>query len=329
MTAAPTVSVIIVNYNAGDRLVRCLQALDAQTFRSFETIVIDNGSSDASMASAREAAPWARFIEAGENLGFAAGNNRAAEHAQGDWLALLNPDAYAQPDWLERMMAAIARHPDAWAFGSTQWEADRPDRLDGAGDVLHVLGVPYRGNFGWPVASAPPEGECFAPCAAAALYRADVFRQLGGLDERFFCYCEDVDLGFRIRLAGGRTIQVADAIVAHEGSGIAGRYSAFSVYHGNRNRIWMAYKCMPAAIYWPMWPVRLVANGCYLGRAFMKGVGGVYWRALRDGYRGLAAFRSDRKRIQAERTVSALAVARALTWSPLKLIRRAAKPLSD
>ncbi len=323
---APAISVIIVNYNAGPRLARCLSALAAQTFTDFEAIVIDNGSEDGSLTQARSAAPWASFIEAGENLGFALGNNRACQTARGTWLAFLNPDAYARPDWLERLMAATRRHGDVDAFGSTQIEAANPDRLDGAGDVLFVLGVPYRGHLGWPIESLPPESECFAPCAAAALYRASAFWSVGGFDERFFCYCEDVDLGFRLRLAGMRAVQVPDAIVDHEGSAISGRASAFTVYHGNRNRIWLMYKNMPGAIYWPMWPLRLAANAVFLARAFARGVGPTYWRALRDGYAGLSQLRAVRRQTQADRRANTCDIARALTWSPLRLIRRAADP---
>ncbi len=330
----PAVSVVIVNYNSGPRIEKCLRALAAQTFRDFEIVIIDNASSDQSLASARSVAGSletdVRFLEAGGNLGFAAGSNRAVQAARGAWLAFLNPDAYAAPDWLEKLNAARERYPVADAFGSTQLVEEDPSIIDGAGDVYHILGVPYRGHFGWPADQLPPTGECFAPCAAAALYRAETFRALGGFDETFFCYGEDVDLGFRLRLAGGRCIQVADAVVHHEGSGITGRYSDFTVFHGNRNRIWTLYKNMPGPLLWPLLPVQLAANLYLLARSFSVGIGPAYWRAMKAGYGGIGAVWPRRRAVQRARRVSLGELARALSWSPLKVSRRAAaiRPLA-
>ena len=325
----PVASVIIVNFNSGGRLARCLAALAAQTRRDFETIVIDNQSSDGSERSARD--PTVRLVEAGSNLGFAAANNRAAEGAKGDWLIFLNPDAYPEPDWFARLLEGARRYPFADAFGSAQLDAKDPARLDGAGDVMHVLGIAYRGGFGWPAASLPPDGECFAPCAAAAMYRRARFIALGGFDERFFCYGEDVDLGFRLQLAGGRAVQLAGARVLHEGSGVTGRYSDFTVYHGNRNRIWLTYKNMPAEIYWPLAPLRLLVDLYLLARAFSAGVGRSYWRALRDGYGRLPEFADARRDIQKSRKAGLARIASMLAWSPHYVSRRAPRlaPVAD
>ncbi len=325
----PTVSVIIVNYNAGDRLQRCLEHLAQQTFQDFDVIVIDNASDDASIDLAKTVSLPApihgvTFIDAGANLGFAAGNNRAAEGAKGDWLAFLNPDAYPASDWLEKLIAATDLYPSVDAFGSTQLDDADPTIIDGAGDVFHVFGVPYRGHYGWPAETLPPTGECFAPCAAAALYRKSTFDALGGFDESFFCYGEDVDLGFRLRLASGRAVQVADAIVRHEGSGVTGRYSDFTVYHGNRNRIWTTYKNMPGLLYWPLTPFQLAVNLYLLARAFTVGIAPAYWRALKDGYVGLPKLSQKRRAIQRGRRVALRDLAGALTWAPWKVSRRQA-----
>ena len=318
------VTVIIVNYNSGERLRRCLEALAVQTFKNFETIIIDNASEDGSRAAAETSDDAVKLIRSETNLGFAAANNLGAGHARGRWLATLNPDAYPQPEWLENLLGATTRHPQAAAFGSTQITDANPQILDGAGDVFHMLGIPYRGHFGRNIEALPPEGECFAPCAAAALYRRDVFDAVGGFDERYFCYCEDVDIGFRIRLAGWSAIQVPTAKVAHEGSGVTGRYSDFTVYHGNRNRIWTAYKNIPGALYWALFPVQLAANTYFLVRAAMNGMGRPYWRALVDGYKALPSFGAARRQIQKGRKISMIDAARAMTWSPLKLMQRAA-----
>ena len=320
----PRLTVIIVNYNAGDRLGRCLDRLSRQTFADFETIVVDNGSTDGSIIDARRRHPFASFDEAGANLGFAAANNRAAKTAAGDWLVFLNPDAYAEPDWLHELVAASDRYPWSDAFGSTQISALDPSIIDGAGDVFNVFGIAYRGHFGWPLESLPPEGECFAPCAAAAMYRKKTYEGLGGFDERFFCYGEDVDLGFRLRLSGGRAVQVRSARVLHEGSGLTGRSSEFSVYHGHRNRIWIAAKNLPGALYWMSAPLRAAADVALLARHVSRGLGGAYWRAMEDGYARAREFRKDplARRLREYSTLAD--VAAMIDWSILKLAKRQA-----
>ena len=323
--APPRYSVIIVNFNAGARLARCLDCLAAQSFRDFEIIVFDNNSRDQSIAQARERAPEARFILNPDNIGFAAANNRAAEVAAGQWLVFLNPDAYAEAEWIAALDAATYSYPGVDAFGSTQINADDPSVIDGAGDVLHILGIPYRGHFGWSTNKMPPEGECFAPCGAAAMYKKAAFDALGGFDERFFCYSEDVDLGFRLRLAGGRTVQLRNARVLHEGSGVTGRHSDFTIYHGHRNRIWMTYKNMPGLFYWPLWPLRRLADLYLLARSFSVGINKPYLKALRDGYGGLPALREDRLRLQRARRARLFDLAGAFAWSLFKVSRRQAK----
>ena len=320
----PRLTVIIVNYNAGDRLGRCLDCLARQTFADFETIVVDNGSADGSIEKARREYPFATYAEAGANLGFAAANNRAARAAAGEWLVFLNPDAYADPDWLAELVAASDRYPWADAFGSTQINAHDPSKIDGAGDVFHVLGIPYRGHFGWPVEKLPSEGECFSPCAAAAMYRKSVFDKLGGFDERFFCYGEDVDLGFRLRLSGGRAVQVHSARVLHEGSGVTGRRSEFSIYHGHRNRIWIAAKNFPGLLYWLSAPFRAAADFILLVKHALNGLGGAYWRALKDGYGRAHEFRTDPQARLLRGSKSGAEVGVMIEWSIMGLAKRQA-----
>ncbi|MEQ1931579.1 MAG: glycosyltransferase family 2 protein [Parvularculaceae bacterium] len=318
------IAVIIVNFDSGARLKRTLAALERQTFRDFEALVFDNASKDGSAEGIGFSSIRLRTIRHGANIGFAAANNRAVEEIDAEWVAFLNPDAYPEPDWLEELISATRRHPDVDAFGSTQIDAGDPTRLDGAGDAYHVFGVPYRGHFGWPVAKLPPEGECFAPCAAAALYRRATFRALGGFDETFFCYGEDVDLGFRLRAAGGKAIQAAAARVAHEGSGVTGRRSDFTVFHGHRNRIWTFVKNMPPEIFWPALPFHVLINLYLLGRLGLIGSGGAYMRAVTAAMKGLPAIWRARKAEQAKRKVPAGAIFRMLTISPIRLARRQA-----
>jgi len=321
----PRVTVVVVNYEAGDRLARCFDRLAAQTADVFDVVLVDNGSADGSTAAALERArPFdVEVVDPGGNVGFAAANNIAARRARGDFLALLNPDAYPEPDWLEQLLAVADRRPDVDAFGSLQIDAADPARLDGAGDVMHASGVYYRGGFGAPRASAPASGEVFAPCAAAALWRRETFLRLGGFDEAYFCYGEDVDLAYRLRLVGGRCLQANEARVLHEGSGLTGRRSEFSVRLGARNRIRGFIKNTPAPYFQLLAPLHAAANVFFLVRAVPLGVAGAYFAGCLEAVRSLGEALSARRETQRLRTAPARDIARAMTWSPLALLRRA------
>ena len=210
----PALSVIIVNYNSGDRLTRVFSALDRQTWRDFETLLVDNASSDDSASLAAEYPHLVTVKMSPVNTGFAGGVMIGATMAKGEWLVVLNPDAYPESDWLEKLMVAAMEYGPETLLGSVQLTEGEEDRLDGLGDVYHMSGVAWRGGFGKSAALTPVEDrEIFAPCFAAAAIHRERFLSLGGLDEDFFCYHEDVDFGFRHRLAGGRAVLVHDAIV--------------------------------------------------------------------------------------------------------------------
>jgi GT2 family glycosyltransferase len=322
---APRVSVLIVNYNSGAWLARCLAALCRQSLAAFEAIVVDNASRDDSLMRARAAIddPRIRFEALGDNLGFAAGNNRAARSARAPLLATLNPDAIPAPDWLERLLAAADAHPDVAMFGSTQRAAGDPTRFDGIGDAYFALGLPWRGGFGRALRPLPPRFESFAPCAAAALYRRDGFAALGGFDERYFCYVEDVDLAFRWRLAGGRALQVGDAVVDHAGGASAGAAATgFAAYHGARNLIWTFVKNMPAPLFWPLLPGHVALVALLLLRAAAVGELAAVWRGVVHAVAALPEIWAARRRAQAARRASAWRIAAALNWAPWRLIDR-------
>jgi GT2 family glycosyltransferase len=328
---APALSVLIVNYESGEDLRRCLAALAAQTRRDFEVVLVDNGSADGSLDRALIDCPLAegddaplpalRPVRAGTNLGFAAANNRAAALARAPLLALLNPDAFPAPGWLAALAEAASRHPDVAMFGSTQLLDADPDRLDGAGDVYHMSGLVWRGAGTVRPQDLPAEAETFAPCAAAALYRRAAFLDAGGFDERFFCYCEDIDLGFRLRLAGHRALQLADAVVRHKGSAASGRHSAFACYHGARNRLWTFVKNMPGPLLLPLLPAHGLITAVMLLASLRRGTLRPTLRGLYDGLVDLGPVLAARRSVQARR-VPWRRIARALTWSPQALLTR-------
>ena len=316
------ISVIIVNYNGGAFLQQALDSLRAQTFRDFEVLLVDNASTDGSMETLNsEGVPGYRILPQTENLGFAAGNNVAARLSDADWLVLFNPDAIANPDWLERVVSATQRNPCTNMFACAQYALEDPAIMDGAGDCYLGLGIPWRGGFGLR-AEPLAEGECFSPCGASAVFRRSVFDAHGGFDERFFCYCEDVDLGYRMRLAGERGVFVPDAIIRHAGSGISGRASEFAIFHGTRNRIWTYAKNTPALMLWLTLPGHVAITLAILLRGFATGRAGPTWRGIQAGLAGLGTLKKDKRFGPPKRVASLGKIASAMAWNPKRLLDR-------
>jgi len=325
-SADPEFSVIVVAYKSGRVLSRCLDALERQSYRAFEVIVVDNGANDDAIDALASRDVPIRILGPGSNIGFAAANNLAAREARAPWLVMLNPDAFARPDWLAEINAAIHRYPGATMFGSTQLRAESPEILDGAGDHYHPLGLAWRGGEGDPEDTAVLDAEVFGPCAAAAVYRRDVFEKTGGFAERFFCYYEDVDLAFRLRIAGEICVQLAGARVEHLGSTAAGAGSDFIRYHVTRNRIWTFIRCMPGPLLVLLAPSLAATLITRLCLALVTGDFACRWRAMVDAGAALPEILGERRAIQSHRRLGALAVARLMTWSVGKLILRARDP---
>jgi GT2 family glycosyltransferase len=299
------VAVVIVNANAGPLLARTLEALGRQTIPPARTIVIDNASVDGSADGLEKRFPGVEVVRSPKNLGFAAANNLAVEMASDcDWVALLNPDAFAEPAWLASLERAAAEHPGFDVLGSRLLMADEPHLLDGTGDIYHVSGMAWRRDHGKPVdRGASATGEVFSACGAAALYRRTTFLEAGGFDESFFCYYEDTDLAFRLRLAGHRVLYVHDAVVHHVGSATSGRESEFTIFHAHRNCLWTFVKNMPAPLLWLYLPRHVVASLFWLGWFATRGRGRALARSKVAALRELPRVLAERRTIQARRVV--------------------------
>ena len=308
------VGLVLVTYTAQDHLGRSLEAIATQSRPPDEVVLVDNASTDATLVVARRAIPgWAvpvQVVEAPANLGYAAANNVAVARLGGcDLVALLNPDAFPEPGWLENLVKAAEHHPESASFASRQMMDGHPGRVDGAGDVLHVSGLIWRHGHAQSLASVPgalTPRPVFSACAAAALYRREDWVRAGGFDERFFCYVEDVDLGFRLQLAGRRCRYVPAAVVHHAGSASAGYGSRFAVYHGHRNSEWMFVKNMPSALLWRYLPLHLATWAAGFVWFACRGRAGAFLGAKWDALRGLGpAWRARRLGLQSARTSAA------------------------
>lgn len=313
------VDVIIVTWNASALIDGVLDALDRQTVAPRQVLVVDNDSADAgALPDIVARHPRCRLLALDSNTGFAAANNTGIAQCGGaDFIALLNPDAFPEPEWLEALLRAAHAYPACGSFASRMLDYHDERRLDGTGDMLTLSGKPWRRGCGKPASGqfTQPE-QVFAACAAAALYVKADLDACAGFDESFFCYVEDVDLGFRLQLAGRPCRYVPDAVVRHMGSALTGRRSDFSVYYGQRNLVLNYFKNMPMALLVLLLPVHLLMNIAYLVGGMLLGRGAVMWRAKRDAARMLPQVLRARRRIQSDRRVSSIDIWRMLTlWT--------------
>lgn len=307
------VTIVIVTWNAEQVVGRCLEQLRQQTIQPASIIVVDNASTDetASVVAQFPEVIWQRLAV---NVGFAQANNLALPLCRTEWVALLNPDAFAHPDWLEHLLLAAGERNDVAAFGSTQFRDD--GLLDGMGDAMHWSGLIWRREHGCPIKAVSRGDEPFAVfsvCAAAALYRRSVLERLGGFDADFFCYGEDVDLGFRMRLAGFGLVQVPKARVVHIGSALTGgRRSRFSVFYGQRNLFWIYVKNMPGWLFWVLLPMQLVMHVAQIARFCLAGHCATIWAAKGQSLLEVPKMWSKRRRIQSSRVAKPMEIWRVL-----------------
>jgi len=307
MPTLPLISIIIVSWNSAEHLSHCLDCLSLQTFQDFEVILVDNGSLDGGTNDLEQ--KYTRLVLRIErlpsNLGFALANNRGAHIARGKWLALLNADAFPEPSWLENILQAVKQYPEFSFFSSRQIQANQPDLLDGSGDEYHISGLAWRrfynyqaGKYGF------KEEEVFSACGAAALYSRDDFLKVGGFDEAYFSYFEDVDLSFRLRLAGKRCLYVPEAVVHHVGSASSGKISDFVIYHGHRNLVWTYFKDMPGALFWWYLPLHILMNLFFIVSFTLKGRGLAIVQAKIDAFSRLPAIIRTRRQVQSSRRIT-------------------------
>ena len=240
-------AVVIPSWNTLEHLPVCLEALAGQTFRDFETIVVDNGSTDGSLDFLRRRDDI-RLVELGSNMGFPAACNAGIEASRGDYVVLLNNDTRAEPDWLERLVAAMDAAPE-YAWGSSKLvRFDEPGLIDSAGHTYSIwVGAAHNVGEGEPAERYVRPRRVFGATAAASIYRRALFDDIGAFDEEFFFIHEDTDFDLRANVAGYRCLFVPDAIVHHKRGA---SYVVSSEIHlrGVRNRIWTTRNLPPGLL---------------------------------------------------------------------------------
>ena len=320
----PIFSIIILCWNSNPTITLCLEALNAQTINDFEILLIDNGSTEPISSDLVGKFPHLsiRFFRLEHNIGFAGGNNFATSHAAGNYLVLLNADAFPDEDWLEYIRRGILKYPNCF-YASKLIMENSPERLDGTGDVYHVSGLVWRKSHNTLISSLPDqEMEVFSACGAAAVYPITAYRLVNGFDDDYFSYVEDIDLGFRLRLIGYRCIYLPSAVVHHVGSGSTSRRSDLSVYYGQRNLVWTFVKDMPGIFLWLLLPLHLLTNLILLALAVFRRQGLITLRAKWDALLKLPKMLNKRKQIQSSRTVPTRKLMSMMDWSPISPINK-------
>jgi GT2 family glycosyltransferase len=347
----PRFSVLVLNWNGRDLLDGCLASLRQQTFRDFETILVDNGSSDGSADLVRRDFPEVRLVELRENTGFCGGNNEALRVSTGELVVLLNNDAELDAGFLSAMDDAAghekapretkaddAADPER-AFGmfaACVRMFDRRDVFDSTGLLVYPDGIcRSRGWLEDDRGQYDEAAEVLCPNGCAAVYRRTMIDEVGFFDDAYFAYLEDLDLGLRGQLRGWRCQYVPAAVAFHKKSMTSGYHSAFKAFLVERNRIWNAVKLLPLRllVLSPLWTIaRYVVQG--YAAASGKGMSshfrrdysratllGILLRAYASALARLPEVWRQRREIQRRRTLGMLDV--------YTLLRRHRLPLSE
>lgn len=296
----PRVSVVIPTWNGRDLLLHALRSLSLQSWQDFETIIVDNGSTDDTVERLEIAFPDVRIVRFSENRGFAAAVNAGIRAAHGDIVVLMNNDTEAATGWLAALVAVLDANPSAGSCASRM--ISYHDRA-----VIDSAGVQF-GLFASNIGHGQPDGpqfsqqrEVFGACAGAAAYRRRVLDEVGLFDETFFAYFEDVDLAARIQLAGHRCLYVPDAVIYHHGSATSDRMAGTRFHLLMRNALTVFFRYAP--------PRRLLWSPLVLAWPFVRAAMDrqpqrLALRAVRDFATRIPHTVATRRRLNATRTIS-------------------------
>lgn len=279
-------SVVIPNYNGIRYLKNCLLSLQKCEGEDFEVIVVDNGSTDGSDVLPDSLKLNVRLIKLDENTGFAHAVNVGIREAKGEYVILLNNDTEVESGFVRKLTEALKKNRKAFSASAMMVDMNNREVLDGAGDYYCALGWAFAYGKGKKTEECDKGRKIFSSCAGACIYDKAKLEITGLFDELHFAYLEDVDLGYRARIAGFDNIYEPAAVVYHAGSGFSGsRYNEFKIKLSSRNSVYLILKNMPI--------LQLIINlpfivfGYLIKTLFfvLKGYGKVYLKGLLDGFK--------------------------------------------
>lgn len=274
-------TIIIPNYNGMKYIENCLKSLAGEPAR---ILVVDNGSADGSRELIEDRFPEVEVIALESNRGFCGAVNRGIAESKTTYVILLNNDTVVRPGFVRALENPLQRDAGIFSGSAQMLNMKNPRLIDDAGDYYCALGWAFAAGKDKEKEAYLQERDIFAACGGACIYRRKTLQQIGVLDENHFAYLEDIDLGYRARIAGYRNLYVPEAQVYHAGSGSSGsRYNAFKVKLTSQNSVYLFYKNMPL--------LQILINLPFLAAGFLiktlffikKGFGGVYVSGLIKG----------------------------------------------
>lgn len=284
-------TVVIPNLNGAGWLKDSIESIFAQTEQDFELIVIDNGSTDESLEMARGYIGRENYtlIENKSNTGFSAAVNAGIRAAKGEFVALFNNDAFAQPDWLEQLLHCAEQDPKIFSVASLMLRYYEPELADDAGDYVNLLGWACKTGDGLKASRYQKEKRCFTACGGAALYRKSVLDQIGLFDENFFAYLEDVDIGWRGLSLGYKNVYCPKAVCRHicgatTGGAKGAKYNDFKAIQSGRNNLLLPYKNMPLLMLLLNLPFLLVGYGIKVLFFCLRGYGKPFLQGAKEAF---------------------------------------------
>lgn len=242
------VDVIVLNYNGKNFLQPCFEALRCQTFKDFNTLLVDNGSNDGSVEFVRDNFPEVRILALPKNLGFAGANNCGIEATNGKYVALLNNDTEVAPEWLQALLEVLELRPEVGFCASKMIRISDRLTIDTAGDLYYTYCVAGKRGSGESADHYSESTMVFGACAGAAIYRREMLNDIGLFDEDFLFYYEDVDLSFRAQLRGYLCQYVSNAVVYHHVSGFFKKHLGEQGRLTRRNMCEVVVKNMPFSL---------------------------------------------------------------------------------
>jgi GT2 family glycosyltransferase len=293
----PLVSVVIVNYNGKKFLSECIESLYAQSYPDFEILVVDNASVDGSIEFLTSGFPAVRIIRNPANLGFAGGMNAGILDARGPFILALNNDTRMDRDCIKRLVDVMVHDHSIGMCAAKLLFYDQ--RINSTGICISRSGAAWdRGMFEADTGQFDTSEEVFGPSAAAALYRREMFDDIGLFDKDFFLYMEDVDIAFRGQLAGWKCIYIPEAVVYHYHGGTAGFQSDLTVYYGNRNILWIPFKNYPLSLLLSSLPWIIGRTIGVIPYYAVRGQGKIILRSKIDGVRGILKMIKKRRTVK-------------------------------
>ena len=240
MDSEPLVSIIILNYNAGDLLVRCIDSIKKSRYSNYEIILVDNASDDTSLAQCKEKYPKITYIQNNKNLGYSAGNNIGVEHAKGDYIAILNPDTKVEPNWLAELMLGYKTFGDG-LYQPKLLSIDDKSRINTAGNMVQIFGFGYSRGKGEKDTGQYDGSQKIGFASGACLFTSKtVFHKVGGFEPFLFAYNEDMDLGWKAAKMGINSYFIPSAIVYHAES-YSHKWSQRKFFLLERNRLYCIF----------------------------------------------------------------------------------------